>query len=41
MYILLFKNSEVNYQVHPYFFLRRMLESKWDEGLLDRGVSMA
>lgn len=28
MYILLFKNSEVNYQVHPYFFLRRMLEGK-------------
>lgn len=28
MYFLFFKNANLNYQVHPYFFLRRMLESK-------------
>lgn len=28
MYILLFKNSTINYIIHPYFFIRKMLEGK-------------
>lgn len=28
MYFLLFRNANLNYQVHPYFFLRRMYEGR-------------